>query len=692
MLPISFVETIKERCRKCYTCVRECPAKAIRIADGQANILGERCIACGNCVRVCSQHAKQVVDATEEVARLLGSGTPVAACLAPSFPAEFHGMDHRRLVGMVRKLGFTMVTEVAFGADLVARAYHDLLQAGSSQRYIATTCPAIVGYIERYYPHLVNVLAPIVSPMVAMSRALHRLKGPDLKVVFIGPCIAKKAEAASPFVNSGVAAVVTFAELRRMFERHGIRPETVEPADFDPPHPGLGRLFAIKRGMLQAASISEDPLAGMVIAAHGRSDFVNAIEEFESGQLDARFLEVLCCNGCIMGAGMSAQGAMFQRRSQVAQYVRQRTAKFDAARWQADMELCAGLDLSRQYRPNDQRTPLPSKTDLARILRHLGKVKPEDELNCGACGYETCVEHAVAIYRGLAESEMCLPYTIEKLHEAIKELAHSQEQLDDTREALKHSEKLASMGQLAAGVAHEINNPLGVVLMYAHLLLEQADGRSQSFKDLAMIASQADRCKKIVSELLNFARESKVLYQTVDVRKLVEQSLQTLPPPDHVTVRVDHDIADPSCEVDPDQIAQVLTNLIDNAYAAMPKGGELTLQTRGDNARVQLIVRDTGTGIAQENLSRMFEPFFTTKQIGMGTGLGLSVTYGIVKMHRGDISVKTNADPAAGPTGTSFTVSLPRRPRQEEDRKPDSGITAAVPAGSLGPEEQGRSG
>jgi len=687
------VTTVPERCRVCYTCVRECPAKAIRIAEGRAQILGERCIACGNCVRVCSQRAKQVVDTTADVERLLASGARVAACLAPSFPAEFPGLAHTRIVGMLRQLGFALVTQVAFGADLVARAYAKLLASGGDRRYIATTCPAAVGYIERYYPHLVAVLAPIVSPMVAMARALRSLEaagpienrgakiencpGPhpdgNLKIVFIGPCIAKKAEAASTLLDSGVDAVITFTELRRMLESRGIAAEAVQPSEFDPPHPGRGALFSIKRGMLQAAGLSEDPLAGAIIAAHGRTDFVNALDEFESGQLDARFLELLCCNGCVMGAGMSRQAPMFKRRAQVAQYVRQRQACFDTAAWQKAMDRFAGLDLSRKYCANDQRVPPPSKEALTHILSKLGKSKPEDELNCGACGYDTCLEHAVAIYKGLAESEMCLPYTIEKLHQTITELASSKVQLEDTREALVHSEKLASMGQLAAGVAHEINNPLGVVLMYAHLLLEESDPRSPFYQDLAMVASQAGRCKKIVSQLLNFARQNKALYQSADLRNLVSLGLQSMPPPENVKTRVAHE-GDTLCEVDPDQIVQVFANLMDNAYAAMPHGGELTIRTLGSDSKVVLTVADTGVGIAPENLGRIFEPFFTTKQIGMGTGLGLSVTYGIVKLHRGDIAVKSNADPATGPTGTTFTVTLPRRPGPDEERPQEGTI------------------
>ena len=180
-----------------------------------------------------------------------------------------------------------------------------------------------------------------------------------------------------------------------------------------------------------------------------------------------------------------------------------------------------------------------------------------------------------------------------------------------------------------------------------------------------MIAEQADRCKKIVAGLLDFARQNRVLLQTVEVRELVDRALRAVPAPEHIAVEVEHTLQDPLCECDLDQMIQVLTNLISNAFAAMPDGGTLHIQTSGDARQVRLEVRDCGTGILKEHMSKLFTPFFTTKKMGKGTGLGLAVTYGIVKMHRGDIRVKSNADPVAGPTGTTFVVTIPRKGRQE---------------------------
>jgi signal transduction histidine kinase/Fe-S-cluster-containing hydrogenase component 2 len=664
--PRCFTKTVKDRCRVCYTCVRRCPAKAIRIMHRQAEVVPERCIGCGNCVLGCSQGAKEAVTTCNELELLLGSGARVAACVAPSFPAEFAELaDHRVLVGMLRELGFDLVTEVAFGADLVAKRYRQLMaDRKPDQQYIATTCPAVVGYVERYFPALVPNLAPIVSPMVAMARALRALQGADLRVAFIGPCIAKKVEGSLDELRGDVDVVITFRELRQLLAIHGITPDCVKPSDFDPPRPGLGAVFPLSRGILQAAGIQEDLLTNEVVAAgHGVRHFVNAIDELAAGDLETGLLEILSCNGCIMGPGMSSHEKLSRRHAHVTRYASAQLGRRNGNGDAHLVERLAGLDLSRTYRTRDQRLSSPSAEEVQRILLQMGKDSREDELDCGACGYPTCREHAVAIYKGLAESRMCLPYVIDRLNQTVEKLFESHSQLEDTQEQLMHSERLATMGQLAAGVAHELNNPLGVVLMYAHLLLDEMGEDAPLYQDLRLISEQADRCKRIVSDLLDFARESKLLLQEVEVRDLVDKSLKSVPIPSGVRLQVDYGHQQPTCEVDSEQMMQVFTNLYTNAFAAMADGGQLSVETSDDDESVTVAVRDTGVGIPRENLERVFRPFFTTKRIGKGTGLGLAVVYGIVKMHRGQITVESNSDPTAGPTGTTFRVTFPRQHR-----------------------------
>lgn len=656
------IKTIKEHCRICYTCVRECPAKAIRIVDGQAEVVPERCIACGNCVRVCSQKAKQIKNSKPEVEKLLSGSSEVSAIIAPSFPAEFTEYDYKVFVAMVKKLGFDMVNEVGFGADLVAAAYKRLLSDASDDcRLIATTCPSIVAYIERYHPELVDNLAPVVSPMVAMARALKKIHGDDLKIVFVGPCIAKKGEAESCNLPDEVDEVLTFTELREMFTEKDISGENIEPCDFDPPHAGMGAIFPVGGGLFQTADIREDIVQGDVISVEGGSNFVDAFKEFETGDLQVKLLEVLACDGCIMGPGISNAKPRFNRQSKVSQFVRQRLKSLDHDKWQANIKKLSNIDLSREFHSFDQRIKIPVNAELTKVMERMGKFSSEDELNCGACGYNTCREHAVAILKGLAENEMCLPYTIEKLHKTIDELGVSNTQLASTQEALMQSEKLASMGQLAAGIAHEVNNPLGVVLMYAHLLLGKFETDDQVSEDLKVITEQADRCKKIVANLLNFARKNKVLLHPTDINALVTRTLETFPSGDNVKMHVVNHLKNNIVYIDSDQIGQVLTNLISNAIYAMSDGGNLTVELTDDGDRVRIKVADTGTGISEEIKNKIFEPFFTTKQMGIGTGLGLAVTYGIVKMHNGDILVESNNEPNKGPTGTAFTVILPKK-------------------------------
>jgi iron only hydrogenase large subunit-like protein len=235
------VYTIKELCRTCYTCVRECPAKAIRIVGGQAEVIDERCIACGNCTKVCSQGAKVFLNTVDRVKRLLEKDDEVAVILAPSFPAEFYDIpDHRLLIGMIKALGFRYVTEVSFGADLVADKFKKLISE-NKEYYISSDCPSIVNYVKFYHPALVERLAPVVSPMVAMSRVMREKYGKSLKIVFIGPCVAKKAE------SSEVDEALTFTELREYFTEMGIEADNVTLSDFDEPVGGRGAIFPVTK-------------------------------------------------------------------------------------------------------------------------------------------------------------------------------------------------------------------------------------------------------------------------------------------------------------------------------------------------------------------------------------------------------------------------------------------------------------
>lgn len=650
------VYTVKDRCRVCFTCVRECPVKAIKIINGQAEVISERCIGCGNCVRLCRQEAKVFLKQVDEILMLLNSGKEIIACIAPSFPAEFTELeDHRQLVGMVHALGFNLVTEVGFGADMAAVAYRKRYEETAADGIITSDCPAIVYYVEHYQPELVKYLAPIVSPMVALSRFLKQKHGSDTQIVFFGPCIAKKAE------SDDVDYAITFTELRELFQLKGITAENTAARDFDPPYSGKGSAFPISHGLLQNMDVEHDLTRGDVIVAEGRVNFKDAITEFAQGKLQLRHLELLCCEGCIMGPGMSKDGNKYFRRSCVSKYVAKKMETLDSEIWQQQMDEAASIDLSNSFSPMDRRLEKPSSEKIAEVLFKMGKNDASDYLDCGACGYDSCIEHATAIVQGLAESEMCLPFSIEELHQSVEKLNISNIELASAREALKQSEKLAHMGQLSAGIAHELNNPLGVITMYSNILLDEV--KDQNTKaDLELIVEQADRCRKIVGGLLNFARKNQVRHSETHLEKFTARSLQSIIVPENVTVNMVVEMNNPLVFIDADQMMQVFTNLEKNAIEAMPDGGVLRvfLKEKGDD--IEIHIQDQGTGITEENMEKIFTPFFTTKEVGKGTGLGLPLCYGIVKMHQGKITIKSNADAAKGPTGTTFIISIPRNP------------------------------
>ncbi len=647
------VYTLKNKCRVCYTCVRECPVKAIKIIKGQAEVITERCIACGNCVKVCRQEAKVYYRSCEQVKNLLSSESKTIACVAPSFPAEFVEIsNYKILVGMIRKLGFDYVTEVSFGADLVAKEYNEIFEKKGASPVITSDCPAIVYYIEHYHPDLVPILAKLDSPAMAMAKIVKEKYGNNLKTVFIGPCVAKKAE------SDSFDEVLTFTELRKMFEINNIKHSEVKSSEFDRPISGKGAVFPVYHGLLKSVGKSEGLGDGQVITAEGRLKFKEAIEEFKNGVLSNQHLELLCCEGCINGAGMTEKGNLFTKRKKIIEYVNEKIENLDNEMWQKELDRFSNINLTRTFEVIDRRLPIPSEDEIKEVLESMGKTQPNDFLNCGACGYLTCNEHAIAVVEGLAETEMCLPYAIEKLHESIEELNTSNKELADTRQALKQSEKLASMGQVSAGIAHELNNPLGIITLYSSVLKDELEKNSEIYEDIKIIDEQAERCKKVVGGLLNFARKNQVKLKETNIVKFIEHSFESLLKPDNVSIELINNIKEPIIKIDTDQMMQVLTNLEKNAVEAMPEGGKLTIELKEKGENLIIKISDTGTGITEENLEKIFTPFFTTKESGKGTGLGLPLVYGIIKMHKGKINVKSNTDSSKGQTGTTFKITL----------------------------------
>ena len=353
------IETILQNCRRCYSCVRECPAKAIKIVQGQASVVKERCIACGNCTVVCSQGAKAYESGTGKVLELLARGKPVVAMVAPSFPADDSGHDALRLVGALRALGFAKVVEVAFGADLTNRAYRAYIKDHPSGTRLATACPAVVEYVRKYLPDLVGCLVPIVSPMIATARAVKAYYGPDHSCVFIGPCVAKKLEMRDAQVASAVDVVLTFDEMRRLFGERGIKTASAPPSDFDPPRAGTGRLYPLVGGLLKGAGLERSSLNAevMVLSGAPRSSMPWTILRPDDPQ--PLFIEPLMCHGCYNGPATRGDRRRPQRKRRVAHYAKARMHEPTTEPTQLP-----ALDLGRKFTVDDQRLQQPTEQEI----------------------------------------------------------------------------------------------------------------------------------------------------------------------------------------------------------------------------------------------------------------------------------------------------------------------------------------
>lgn len=650
----AIVSTITDRCKRCYSCIRECPASAIRVVDGQAKVIEERCIACGHCVKVCSQDAKQIFSEIDITYDLLNSGNAVAI-IAPSFAASFPD-DYRKIPTALRKLGFNKVIETAFGADLIANDYMALIKSDNDKTVISSACPAVVSFIQKYYVDLIPNLAQVVSPMIALGRYLKESDGGDLKIVFMGPCVAKKHEAEDDDVAGVIDSVLTFTELKQMFNEQNININELENSDFDQPHAMMGKAYPLAGGLLKTTVINDDVLEKDIIVVEGKKKVLEIIEEIAHNNINAKFTDILFCEGCISGPAIDTTLNYYSRREKVIDYINDKINNVDRRVWKSNLYNARKLNLIRNFKADNQRRPMPSEEKIKEILAQTKKFTPKDELNCGACGYETCREYAIAIAKGLAEKEMCLPYLIDELRNAYENLSNTQEQL-------RIAEKLASIGQLAAGVAHEINNPLGTILLYTSMLkkeLEKSYNDDRYKSDFELIIEEANRCKNIVSNLLNFARQGKLNLREFDVKNSVEDVLKPFTVnPSYRNIDFILNVANNNCKIiaDEDQLKQVFINLIKNACDAMSESEKkvLTVNLNCTDKEVTIEFSDTGIGIPKENQSKIFTPFFTTKSIGKGTGLGLAISYGIIKMHKGNITFTSEEG-----KGTIFKITLPK--------------------------------
>lgn len=398
------VFTLTARCRDCYRCLRACPVKAIKMESGQAYVDDRLCIGCGTCIRECPQQAKSFRQDIETVQRMMENGRFVAASIAPSFAAVFTGWQRKRLPAALRALGFRYIGQTAQGAFQVSAHAAKLISENPERTYIGTACPAVVNYIEKYEPDRVDDLIPLVSPMVAHAKMLKKKLGGHAAVVFIGPCVAKKSEIMRPNVAGIVDCVLTFKELMLWMEQRNINLSTCEESNFDERPVHNAQLYPLPGAGIKTSGLHDDGLDARLV----RADGVDQVKELlTSIPRDSHYtlLEPLFCKqGCINGPGISPEKNIFDRRKDIIEYDQQ-LAGDD---YTPGVEDRASMVASFSVVPD--LMPKVTEEEIQAILESTGKSDPQQQLNCGACGYDTCRDKAMAVARGMAEREMCIPY------------------------------------------------------------------------------------------------------------------------------------------------------------------------------------------------------------------------------------------------------------------------------------------
>ncbi len=396
------------KCKNCYKCVRNCEVKAITVKDSQAYIMDDKCILCGHCLEICPQNAKSFISDLDRVKAYIAQGLPTIVSLAPSYLGVLKYKSTGQVITALRKLGFTAVRETAEGAAYVTHEYNQLLDAGTMENIVTTCCPSVNDLIEIYYPSLTKYMAPVISPMIAHGKIIREEYGNDVKVVFLGPCIAKKREAeGDPRTIGVIDAVINFREFEEWLSEENIDLMQLEDSPLDNPNPLVNRLYPISSGVLSSVVASSSKTGHYrKFYVHGIKNCIDLFESMNRGEITGCFIEADICNGgCIKGTAVDRESiSRFKVKLDMEETIPKEPVSNDY------FNLNTAIDLSKNFFDHSPKDAIPSEQQIMNILSKIGKIHPEDMFNCGACGYASCRDKAIAVFQGKAELNMCIPY------------------------------------------------------------------------------------------------------------------------------------------------------------------------------------------------------------------------------------------------------------------------------------------
>ncbi|MEG0857886.1 MAG: [Fe-Fe] hydrogenase large subunit C-terminal domain-containing protein [Terrisporobacter sp.] len=399
----------KGNCKNCYACVRVCPVNAIEIKNEQARIIEERCIVCEECSLACPQKHKIISSEVPIVKHYLRNKEKVVASIAPSFAAIF-GKNSHKIPTVLKHLGFSYVEETLVGAQPIIDEYFKYINKDDDENYITTLCPTIVNLIEKHYPDLIPNLIPSISAFICHGKIIKEKYGSDTKVVFIGPCLGKKDEGR---FEDCIDAVVTLEEFERWLKQENICWDNFEETSFD----AISHYKKVYPFISENTGyLSKDKNKKEVVSVDGAEDCLKTINAIRDKRISNAVFEMnFCNNGCIRGTGMGDDGvSSYERRRNIIEYSENCNAKQGDETDNSYDEILPNIDLHKEFQSKYVPLKEPSDKELKDILKSMGKFARMDEINCKACGYKTCRDKAKAVFNGLADTSMCIPYMRQK--------------------------------------------------------------------------------------------------------------------------------------------------------------------------------------------------------------------------------------------------------------------------------------
>ena len=402
------IHTAQVECQDCYKCVRECPAKAIKVNNGHASIVPELCTSCGHCVVICPVKAKKVRNDQTRAERLLEKNDNVYVSLAPSWIIEFPGITASQITTAIKQLGFAGVSETALGAQEISTALNEILTDSQNKLYISSACPSVLEFISKYLPKYQDNVCNLLSPLLSHTQLLKKHYGDSTRIVFVGPCIAKKLEADR--YPEKLSLSLSFMDIKEMFERHGINPaELPESSEsFIPYKAEEGSLYPIDGGMIQTLSLNKNKTQVQTFSISGLEHLQYYLDEFDiTKSKHIIFIEALACKGgCINGPCLGNKTSGLKDRLSIQDTFDKHDNLIKRIQ---SPQVHEKLQLSKKVSYSHF-----SDSQIGKALAEIGKVLPQDELNCGGCGYDTCRSFAESYLRGNAELEMCVSFMRKK--------------------------------------------------------------------------------------------------------------------------------------------------------------------------------------------------------------------------------------------------------------------------------------